>query len=121
MTVASTGLGRRRGSVARAAATARPGARRRSSRSAASRSAMPSLVTKSSVMVCSHPVAQGGEAAADALAHHGLGDVQVMGDLPVLALLDDVRLHGEALVGDEHVDQRAGLDVLEALDARDVV
>ena len=67
--------------VARAVASARHGARRRSSRSAASRSATPSLVTKSSVMVCSHPVAQGGEAAAHALAHHGLGDVQVMGDL----------------------------------------
>src|SRR5215212_8409340 len=94
MSVASTRLGRRRGSVVRAVASARHGARRRSSRSAASRSATPSLVTKSSVMVCSHPVAQGCEAAADALAHHGLGDVQVMGDLAVLALLDDVRLDG---------------------------
>src|SRR3954452_16214598 len=121
MSVASTRLGRRRGTVVRAVASARHGARRRSSRSAASRSATPSRVTKSSVMVCSHPVAQGSEAAADALAYHRLGDVQVMGDLAVLALLDDVRLDGEALIGDEHVDERAGLDLLEALDARHVV
>src|SRR5215208_2964825 len=103
MSVASTGPGCTRGSVARAVAKARQGARRRSSRSAASRSATPSLVTKSSVMVCSHPVAQGGEATADALAHHRLGEVQVMGDLGVVALLDDVGLDGEALVGDEDV------------------
>ena len=46
-------------------------------------------------------MAQGGEAAADALAHHRLGDVQVLGDLRVLAFLDHVRLDGETLVGDE--------------------
>ena len=44
-----------------------------------------------------------------------------LGDLGVVALLDDVRLDGHALIGDEDLDQLAALDPGQALDAGDVL
>jgi hypothetical protein len=63
-------------------------------------------------------VSQTGQPAADAFAHNLLGTAQILGDVRVLAVVDDPRPHRLLLIGRKPLDelQRRAAQRLDALD-----